>query len=178
MIRKYYTNLNGLIVIKRKKFLDKRGFLVEMFREETFKKRFKFQILSKSQKNVLRGLHFQLNKPQAKHITVIKGKILDVVVDLRSKSKTFGKTFSIELSDKNCKSLYIPEGFAHGFLALNKENIVHYSCTEYRSVGNEYSLNFRDPELKIKWPKVKFILSKKDKNAKNLQQLIIDKVIN
>ena len=150
---------------------------MEMLREETLGKKFKFQILSKSKKNVLRGLHFQLNKPQAKHITVIKGKILDIAVDLRKNSSTFGKVFTVELTDKNCKSIYIPAGFAHGFLTLGKENIIHYSCTEYRSIGNEYSLSYKDPALKIKLPVKKLVVASKDSNANNLDQLIKLKVI-
>ncbi len=177
MVKKFKTKFKGLIVLKRKKYNDKRGFLMEMLREETLGKKFKFQILSKSKKNVLRGLHFQLKKPQAKHITVIKGKILDIAVDLRKNSSTFGKVFTVELTDKNCKSIYIPPGFAHGFLTLGKENIIHYSCTEYRSIGNEYSLSYKDPSLKIRLPVKKLIVTSKDLSAKNLNQLIKEKII-
>ena len=177
MVKKFKTKFKGLFVLQRKKHKDKRGFLMEMLREETLGKKFKFQILSKSKKNVLRGLHFQLNKPQAKHITVIKGKILDIAVDLRKNSSTFGKVFTVELTDKNCKSIYIPAGFAHGFLTLGKENIIHYSCTEYRSIGNEYSLSYKDPALKIKLPVKKLVVASKDSNARNLDQLIKLKVI-
>ena len=177
MIKVYRTKFKDLLVLEGKKYTDDRGYLREMLREKTVNKKFKFQILSKSKKNVLRGLHFQLKKPQAKHISVIKGKILDVAVDLRKKSKTFGKTYSIILSDKNCKSVFIPAGFAHGFLTLNNENIVCYSCTEYRSVGDEYSLSYKDPSLKIKWPKIKPIITKKDKYAKNLNDLLTEKIL-
>ena len=177
MFKKTKTGFKELVVIDSKKHKDQRGYLMEMFREEIIGKKFKFQILSKSKKNVLRGLHFQLKKPQAKYISVIKGKILDVVVDLRKNSKTFGKVYKIILSEKNCKSIYIPEGFAHGFLTLEKENIIHYSCTEYRSVGNEYSLLFNDPTLNIKWPKKKFIITKKDLEAKTLKYFIKEKII-
>tara|TARA_B100000900_G_C20265249_1_gene587693 strand:- start:97 stop:636 length:540 start_codon:yes stop_codon:yes gene_type:complete len=171
------TAIKGLVVIERKKHKDHRGYLMEMFQEKIIGKKFKFQILSKSKKNVLRGLHFQLKKPQAKYISVIKGKILDVVVDLRKNSKTFGKVYKIILSEKNCKSIFIPAGFAHGFLTLEKENIIHYSCTEYRSIGNEFSLLYNDPELKIKWPKTKFIITKKDLEAKKLKELFKEKII-
>ena len=98
-------------------------------------------------------------------------------VDLRKNSSTFRKVFKLELTDKNCKSIYIPAGFAHGFLTLGKENIIHYSCTEYRSIGNEYSLSYKDPALKIKLPVKKLIVANKDANAKNLDQLIKLKVI-
>ena len=103
------------------------------------KKKFKFQITSLSKKNVLRGLHFQIKKPQGKLISVIKGEIFDVAVDLRKNSKSYGKHFSIRLSEKNCTSVFIPPGVAHGFLALKKENIVCSSCTEYRATNYERS---------------------------------------
>ena len=122
-------------------------------------------------------MHFQYKKPQGKYVSVVKGKILDAVVDLRKNSKTFGESYSIILSDKNCKSIYIPPGFAHGFQALEKENIVCYSCTEYRSIGNEYGLLYNDLSLKIKWPKKKKLITKKDKYARTLNQLIKEKTI-
>ena len=141
------------------------------------KKKIIFNILSVSKKNVLRGLHFQKKSPQGKYLSVLKGKIFDVVVDLRRKSPTFGKKFSIILSHKNCKSIYIPPGFAHGFCSLDNENIIYYGCTEYRSPKNEYSINYNDPTLKIKWPTKKVILSNKDKNAKTFKELEKDKII-
>ena len=177
MVKSFKTKFKDLIIFERQKHKDKRGHLIEILRENKIGKKFKFQILSKSKKHVLRGLHFQLRKPQAKFISVIKGKILDIAVDLRKKSKTFGQVFSIILTDKNCKSIFIPSGFAHGFLTLEKENIVYYNCTEYRSIGNEYSLSYKDPHLKIKLPKKRLIVSKKDANAKNLKELIKEKII-
>ena len=106
---------------------------------------------------------FTTRNTQEKFVSVIKGKILDVVVDVRSKSKTFGKHFKIILSDKNAKSLLIPAGFAHGFLGLDKENIILYSNSNYRSKKNEVGLKWNDKQLKISWPKIKLIVSKKDK---------------
>ena len=165
------TKFKDLLLILGKKHKDKRGFLRELFLEKKINKKFKFILSSSSKKNVLRGLHFQKNKPQAKYVFVAKGEIFDVVVDLRKKSKTFGKYHSTILSSNNCKSIYIPPGFAHGYLALEKENIVCYYCSQYRSIGNEYCLNYKDPFLKIKWPKKKYILSDKDKNANNIKDL-------
>ena len=115
----------------------------------------------------MRGLHYQIKKPQGKLISVIKGEIFDVAVDLRKNSKTFGKYFSIKLNENNCTSVFIPEGFAHGFVTLKKENIVCYSCTEYRSPNHERSLKYDDPKFKIKWPVKKPNISLKDKNANN-----------
>ena len=165
------TKFKDLLIIKGKTFKDQRGFLREIISEKLINKKFKFHITSKSKKNVIRGLHFQLKKPQGKFISIIKGKVFDVVVDIRKNSKTFGKSFSIILSANNNKSLYIPPGFAHGFLTLDKENIVCYSCTQYRSPGNEYAISYKDPYLKINWPKKNPILSKKDKIAKKFKEI-------
>ncbi len=161
------TKFKGLIVFKGVKHADKRGYLRELVIEKLIKKKFKFQITSVSKKNVLRGLHYQIKKPQGKLISVIKGEIFDVAVDLRKNSKTFGKYFSIKLNENNCTSVFIPEGFAHGFVTLKKENIVCYSCTEYRSPNHERSLKYNDPKFKIKWPVKKPNISLKDKNANN-----------
>lgn len=160
------TNFKDLIIIKNDKYNDKRGYFKELLRETLIKKKFPFQVMSFSKKNVIRGLHLQQKKTQGKFISVIKGKIYDVVVDLRKKSKTFGKKYSIILSDKNSKSLYIPEGFAHGFCALEKENYVVYDCTKYRDKNSEIGIKYNDNKLKIKWPTKSPILSKKD--CKNL----------
>ena len=165
------TKFKDLFIIEGSLHEDNRGYLRELISERLIKKRFKFHITSRSKKHVLRGLHFQRNKPQGKYISILKGKIFDVTIDIRKNSKTFGKSFSIILSDKNCKSLFIPPGFAHGFLTLEKENIVSYGCTEYRSIGNEYGLYYNDPFLKINWPKKNPIITKKDKHAKKFKEL-------
>ncbi len=109
--------------------------------------------MSKSKKNVLRGLHAQTINPQGKYLSVIKGKIFDVIVDLRSKSKTFGQYFSILLSEKNCKSIYIPEGFAHGFMSLSNNTIVCYLTSDFYDPGSEKTLLWNDPTIKINWPR-------------------------
>ena len=158
----YKTKFKDLIIFKSKNFKDSRGLLREITLEKYLKKKLIFTLVSKSKKNVLRGLHMQTKKMQGKYVSVLKGKILDVVVDCRKKSKTFGKHYKIILSDKNATSIYIPPGFAHGFLALDKENIVLYSCTNYRNKDSETSLSWNDKDLKIKWPIKNPILSKKD----------------
>ena len=132
--------------------------------------------MSKSKKNVLRGMHLQTKNQQEKFITVVKGKILDVVVDLRIKSKTFGKHFKILLSEKNCKSILIPKGFAHGFLALDKENIIVYGNSNYRSKKSELGIIWNDQDLNVKWPKKKFIISKKDKKNISLKKFITKRI--
>ena len=158
----YKTKFKDLIIFKSKNFKDSRGLLREITLEKYLKKKLIFTLVSKSKKNVLRGLHLQTKKIQGKYVSVLKGKILDVVVDCRKKSKTFGKHYKIILSDKNATSIYIPPGFAHGFLALDKENIVLYACTNYRNKDSEASLSWNDKDLKIKWPIKNPILSKKD----------------
>ncbi len=163
------VNISGLKIIKTKMFFDNRGFFKEIFKNNLIKKNFKFDVMSSSKKNVIRGLHIQTKKPQAKVITVVSGKIMDVAVDLRKKSKTFGKYYSIIISDKSEYSFYIPEGFAHGFLCLSDKCIVHYKCSEYRHKESETTLDWKDQEVKIKWPIKKPILSKKDRIGKNLK---------
>jgi len=157
------TAFKDLLVIKNEKFTDSRGYFREILVEKNLKKKFPFNVVSVSKKNVIRGLHYQTQNAQSKYISVIQGRILDVVVDIRKNSKTFGKHYSIILSNKNCTSIYIPEGFAHGFAALDKLNIVIYSCTKYRDKDSEQGILWNDKSLKIKWPIKKPIISKKDR---------------
>ena len=165
------TKLKDLFILKGKIFYDQRGFLREAYKKKIIKKNLIFAIISKSKKNVLRGLHMQKKSPQDKYILVLKGKILDVVVDARKNSKTYGKHYKIVLSDKNGKSFFIPKGFLHGFLGLEKENIVLYGCTNYRNQKSEITVNWNDKKLKIKWPVKKPILSKKDKKGIKFSEL-------
>ena len=166
------TNIKDLKIIKTKIFKDSRGFLKAIFQEKLIKnKKFIFNIMSFSKKNVVRGLHIQTKNPQAKIITVSQGKILDVVVDLRKKSKTFGKSYSIVMSDKSDFSLYVPEGLAHGFMCLSKQCTVNYSCSQYRDASSETTLFWKDKELGIKWPTNKVILSQKDKKGLSLENI-------
>ena len=166
------TSFKDLIIIKNKPYNDKRGYFKELLKENKIKKKFPFLVMSYSKKNVIRGLHLQQQKTQGKFVTVIKGRIFDVVIDLRKKSKTFGKKYSIILSEKNSKSIYVPEGFAHGFCALDKENYVVYSCTNYRDKKSEIGIKFDDKKLNIKWPTKTPILSKKDKENQTLKKFL------
>ena len=163
------VKISGLKIIQTKIFFDKRGFFKEVYKNNLIKKNFKFDVISLSKKNVIRGLHIQTKKPQAKVITVVSGKIMDVAVDLRKNSKTFGKYYSLIISDKSDYSFYVPEGFAHGFLCLSDKCIVHYKCSEYRHKESETTLHWSDQTVKIKWPIKKPILSKKDKIGKHLE---------
>ena len=165
------TRFKGLKIITNKIYKDSRGYFKEDFKQALFKGfKFIFSCTSRSKKNVLRGLHMQTKKKQGKFVSVLKGSILDVVVDLRKNSKTFGKHFKIELTEKNGKSIFIPPGFAHGFLARDKDNIVHYYNTNYRSSKHEIGIMWNDKSLKIKWPIRKPILSKKDRRNLTLEQ--------
>ena len=162
------VNIKGLKIIKSKIYRDKRGFLREIYKNRLFKDSFLFDVMSNSKKNVLRGLHIQTKKSQAKIITVTQGKILDVAVDLRKNSKTFGKYFSIIISQNSEFSFYIPSGFAHGFLCMSKECTVNYKCSQYRHKKSETTLSWNDKDVGIKWPIKKPILSIKDKKGKSL----------
>jgi dTDP-4-dehydrorhamnose 3,5-epimerase len=159
------TKFLDLKIIKLKKNKDTRGNLVETFRKKNFKKNnliFDYKVFSK--KNVIRGFHFQHRRQQAKQIIVLKGKILDCVIDLRKKSKTFGKSFKIFLSEKNNLSLYVPRGFAHSYLTLDKENIVYYKLSNYYYPKYENGIMWDDKDLNINWPVKKPKISFKDKN--------------
>ena len=158
------TKIKGLKIIKSNVFKDKRGFLRETYQKRIVsKKDFPFDVMSSSKKNVLRGLHFQSKNSQAKIITVTSGKIMDVAVDLRKRSPTFGKYFSIIMSYDSDFSFFIPENFAHGFLCLSKTCTVNYKCSNYRDPKYERTLIWNDSSVKIKWPLKKPILSTKDK---------------
>ena len=159
------TNFHGLKKIIGVNYSDKRGYFREIFKNNFFeKKKIIFCCISKSKKNVIRGFHLQKKFQQDKLVSVIKGKIFDVAVDLRKKSKTFGKHYSIILSEKNSTSLLIPAGFAHGFCGLENDNLVFYGLTNYRSKKNEVGILWNDKTLNVKWPVTKPILSRQDKN--------------
>jgi len=160
--------INGPKILKTKIFKDRRGFLKETFQNKVIKKNFPFDIMSFSKKNVLRGLHIQTHKSQAKLITVTHGKIFDVAVDLRKNSKFFGKHVSITISQDDEFSFFIPEGFAHGLLCLSESCTVNYKCSNYRHAKSEKTISWDDENLNIKWPVKKPILSEKDKNGLSL----------
>jgi len=154
-----------LFIVKNKIFKDNRGYFKELLRENIIKKKFPFLVMSYSKKNVIRGLHLQTQNSQGKFVTVIKGRVFDIAVDLRKNSKTYGEYFSCILSEKNSNSIYIPPGFAHGFQALDKENYIIYNCTKYRNSKSEIVIKYDDKNLNIKWPLKRQIVSKKDKEA-------------
>tara|TARA_B100001057_G_C22807022_1_gene933884 strand:+ start:774 stop:1292 length:519 start_codon:yes stop_codon:yes gene_type:complete len=167
------TKIKDLVLIKSPVYKDKRGFLRETFRKKILNKDFPFDIMSFSKRNVLRGLHYQSKDPQAKIITVTSGKIMDVAVDLRKNSKTFGKYFAVIINYTDDFSFYIPENFAHGFLCLSKSCTINYKCSKYRNQKYEKTLSWNDPDVNIQWPIKKPILSKRDRfNGLKLKDLI------
>lgn len=151
------TSIPDLIVFEPKVFGDERGFFMETFRESFFKDlgldtTFVQDNHSSSSKGVLRGLHYQIQKPQGKLVRVIAGEVYDVAVDLRKSSPTFGQHVGITLSAENKKIFWVPPGFAHGFLVLSERAEFVYKCTEYYAPEKERSLLWNDPALKIQWP--------------------------
>lgn len=173
------TNLKGLLLIKPKVFGDSRGHFFESYQAERYKKAgipcdFIQDNMSRSQKGVLRGLHFQHQHTQEKLITVSRGEIFDVVIDVRKNSPTFGKSYCVILNDENHFQLFIPKGFAHGFYVMSDIADFHYKCSDYYYPEFESGIIWNDPALNIEWPFAKdFIptLSDKDKKYSGLKSL-------
>ncbi|TNF25517.1 MAG: dTDP-4-dehydrorhamnose 3,5-epimerase [Bacteroidetes bacterium] len=172
------TGFEGLLVIESKVFGDNRGYFYEGYNREALRTQgLEIDIaqtnISKSQAGVVRGLHFQ-NPPfaQGKLIRVIQGSVLDIVVDIRKASSTFGKHFAIELSEAKANALWVPPGFAHGFRTLEDDTIFYYDCTEVYNKPSEGSIRWNDPELRINWGIESPILSEKDENAPLFKDLI------
>lgn len=174
------THIEGVTVIEPKVFSDGRGCFFESFSERDFAEkvglvRFVQDNESRSVYGVIRGLHFQ--KPphaQAKLVRVVKGKVLDIAVDLRKNSPTFGQHVAMELSDENRRQMFIPRGFAHGFSVLSEEAVFQYKCDSYYAPESEGSLAWNDPDLNIDWnvPAGSEILSDKDRMSPRLKDII------
>ena len=167
------TAITEIKVIIGARFYDERGFFTETYNEKDYKEigipRFVQDNLSLSSKGVIRGLHWQ-DSPfgQGKLVSCISGSILDVAVDIRSKSPTFGEYVLMELSGNEAKALWIPEGFAHGFQSLEDSTRVHYKVTNYWNKNSERSLFFADPEISIPWADIPPLVSEKDQNSPKL----------
>ena len=175
------TPLNDCFILKPQVFEDSRGIFFESYNQKTFNKLTKLNIdfvqdnQSVSAKGVLRGLHFQSGEmAQAKLVRVIKGKVLDVVVDIRKNSPTFLKSFSMILDDQECLQLFIPRGFAHGFITLSEKSIFSYKCDNYYDKASEGGIIYNDATLALDWhlPKEEFIISEKDLELPNFEEAI------
>jgi dTDP-4-dehydrorhamnose 3,5-epimerase len=170
-IKKIPTSLPDVFVLEPRVFGDERGFFLESYNERDFASlgiyaRFVQDNHSRSTQNVLRGLHYQIKHTQGKLVRVVEGEVLDVAADLRRSSETFGKCASVRLSGENKRMLWIPQGFAHGFLVLSESAQVLYKSTDYYAPEHERTLAWNDPELQIEWDlKGEPILSAKDQHG-------------
>jgi len=179
------TNLPGVIVIEPKAYVDKRGFFLETFREDVLLQaginaHFVQDNHTRSSQGVLRGLHYQMTQTQGKLVRVAAGSVFDVVVDVRSSSPTFGQWYGTELNEDNIKMIYVPPGFAHGFVVLSETADFIYKCTDYYHPESEQGIAWDDPDLNIDWSIAeiaeKISLSDKDKQNVKLKDQPAEKL--
>jgi dTDP-4-dehydrorhamnose 3,5-epimerase len=161
------TELEEVLILEPNSFSDKRGYFMETYHRERYEQlgirtSFVQDNLSYSVKGTLRGLHYQYPHSQAKLVQVIRGEVFDVAVDIRLKSRSFGKWVSVVLSEENKRQLYVPEGFAHGFCVLSDGALVHYKCTDFYSPESEVGVLWSDHKLQISWPVKTPVISEKD----------------
>jgi dTDP-4-dehydrorhamnose 3,5-epimerase len=171
------SSIPEVLLIEPDVFGDSRGFFMESWHKEKYAEHgldvdFVQDNHSRSSKNVLRGLHFQLDKPQGKLMRVVSGSVFDVAVDIRVGSPTFGQWIGVELSGENNKQLYIPPGFAHGFCVTSESVDFLYKCTEYYSPQSEHGILWSDPEIGIEWPGENFLISDKDSKCNCLKDMM------
>jgi dTDP-4-dehydrorhamnose 3,5-epimerase len=177
MLKKIDTPIKDLFIIEPQIFTDERGFFFESFSEKKYKElgidlNFVQDNFSKSSKGTIRGLHYQAGEyAQGKLCQVLHGRVLDVAVDIRFGSPTFGKSFSVELSDENKIQFLLPPGFAHGFSVLSETALFHYKCTNYYSKKDERCIIYNDDKLKINWMVKNPIISNKDKFGTRFQDI-------
>lgn len=163
------TPLPGVILLEPKRHGDSRGFFLETYREDIFKEAgidlpFVQDNHSRSKRGILRGLHYQLIQPQGKLVRVASGQVFDVAVDVRTGSPNFGRWFGEILDEENMRMMYVPPGFAHGFVVLSESADFIYKCTDYYHPPSEQGIAWNDPEIGIEWPITDVRLSEKDKN--------------
>ena len=170
------TTILGVVIIEPTVHSDKRGYFFESFKRSDFQEHglpthFVQDNQAKSTKGVLRGLHYQLEYPQGKLVWVTAGKVMDVAVDIRKESPTFGQHVSAALDNKTHNRLYIPPGFAHGYYVLSETAIFQYKCTDYYHPEDEYGINWNDPGIGIKWTNGNKLVSEKDNAHPNLEDM-------
>lgn len=168
--------LAGVLVIEPKSFSDDRGFFLESYHEDRYRAEgitdtFVQQNHSRSMRNVLRGLHATRHKPQAQIVTVFRGKIFDVVVDLRPGSTTYARWFGVELSEEGPRQIYMPAGFAHGFCVLSDVADLHYNVSQHYDPGDEVGIIWNDPEIGIEWPLANLVISSRDRAFPSLTDM-------
>ncbi len=175
------TKLKGCYILQPQVFRDNRGYFVESFNQNTFNEKLNLNINfvqdneSQSSRGVLRGLHYQKNEyAQAKLVRVVKGSVLDVAVDLRKESSTFGQHISVKLTEENKTQLFVPRGFAHGFIVLENETIFNYKCDNFYNKSSESGIIFNDKTIGVDWaiPSNEFILSEKDLQLQTFQEFL------
>jgi dTDP-4-dehydrorhamnose 3,5-epimerase len=169
-------SLEGVFIIEPDVFSDERGFFLETYNQKRYQEfdipsTFVQDNLSFSVKNTLRGLHYQIKKPQAKLVQVVAGEVFDVAVDLRPDSATFGKWAGIHLSAKYRQQVFIPKGFAHGFCVLSDSAVFTYKCSNFYDPDSEKGILWSDPDLNIDWPVKDPIISQKDQNLPRLSEI-------
>jgi dTDP-4-dehydrorhamnose 3,5-epimerase len=174
---KLVKSINGIKIMKLEFYEDDRGTFYEVYNKKQFlnhgiKDNFVQNSISVSKKNVLRGMHYTIKNPQSQLLTVIQGEIYDCLVDLRKKSKYFGKFFSFNLNSKKINQIYMPPGIAHGFCVLSKKAILQYNSSKVYNPNNEGGLIWNDKKIKIDWPIKKPIISKKDKTFNSFKEII------
>lgn len=170
------TALAGVLIIEPKVFIDARGFFLETYHNERYasaglREPFVQDNHSRSQRGVLRGLHFQRTRPQGKLISVSRGSVFDVTVDINPQSATFGEYVALELNDENHLQMWIPAGYAHGFCVLSDVADLHYKCTDFYDPEDEGGLIWNDPDVNIAWPSDSPLLSLKDQQLPRLREL-------
>ena len=172
--------IRDVLLLQPKVHGDERGFFMETWRQSLFDElvpgtRFVQDNHSRSRQGILRGLHYQLERPQGKLVRVVSGEIYDVAVDLRKASPTFGKSVGFHLSEENRHQLWVPPGFAHGFYVISESADMVYKCSDYYAPGDEHTLLWNDPALEIDWPLVEGagepLLSEKDRQGQLLRDL-------
>lgn len=175
------AKIQGVLILEPDVFKDERGFFLETWNKERYEKNgflysFVQDNISFSKKGILRGLHFQFPRPQGKLIQVLSGKVIDIAVDIRIGSPTYGQWHSEILSDENLRQMYVPPGFAHGYCVISESAIFSYKCTDFYNPATEHGIIWNDPELSIDWPIKEPILSPKDAKYPGLKDLSPDKL--
>ena len=177
MIKAKKTPLEGFLILELETFKDDRGFFLETFQEKNYKEagikdKFVQDNQSRSSKGVLRGIHFQVKRPQAQIVTVMRGSIFDVGVDLRQNSSTFGQWYGVELSDIGQRQVYMAPGIAHGFCVLSDLADLHYKVSRFYDPDDECGMLWNDSEVNIDWPSINPLIHQRDATYQSLSQLI------